>query len=314
MPDEAVVTGEGEGAATPSPQPAPKTITGMWENAEAALEKETAGQPEPAPDKAPEPPVDEPEHVKWAKRAQGLTNPETGEFDQDRILKQAFENHKQWQRWANESSQIRKILEHPEVAAAINRAYYGAPQQPSPPAAKAEEQEKSDEEILNEHIQRQAEAKIKPLEQTVELLTGKFIESEMSATKMRLDEAFGKDESGSPLYDSVRDEVGQVIAAMAQQAGMHPQVALRQLTVSGKLFDTLASAARNILWERQRAAKASAPAPQAGKPQPSTTKVTRLSPASRSSAPARSPKVVKSFADAVQAAEEELAQQGIKLQ
>lgn len=312
MPDEPVVTGDGEGAAPPSPQPAPSTITGMWENAEAALEKE-GGPPEPVPDKAPEPPADEPEHVKWAKRAQGLTNPETGEFDQDRVLKQAFENHKQWQRWANESSQIRKVLEHPEVAAAINRAFYGAPAQPASTAAKAEETEKSDEEILNEHIQRQAEAKIKPLEQTVELLTGKFIESEMTSTKMRLDETFGKDESGSPLYDSVRDEVGQVIAAMAQQAGIHPQVALRQLTVTGKLFDTLASAARNILWERQRASKQSAPAP-AAKPQPSTSKVTRLSPASRSSAPGRAPKVVKSFADAVQAAEEELAEKGIKLQ
>lgn len=228
----------------------PDSIEASYEAAEAALAKLSEGNEpdeqasEAQPESVPEP---EPEEIKWVKSIDGSVNKE-GEIIVDRLAKRAYESNKQAQTTAQENAQLRKMLQHPEVMAALNRIQN--PQAAQPKEEKPAEENLTDEQILQKFIKQTLTSELDPLRQENALLFQKFAESQVNDTMTKLKEEFGEDEEGKPVYDSVRDEVGRRLSVVAQQSGMTLPQLTEYLIRKQALYDTLSSTARNILYPK----------------------------------------------------------------
>jgi len=294
---------------------APAEAPSLAQSFEAALsehepegtgESTTQEQAAPAPDAGTA--VEEPEHVKWAKGIDGDWDPATGQFHTDRVLKRAFELNKQNQAAAQRLAQINQALQHPEIAAVLQKVYGQPQQQPAQPAKKEPEGEKTDEQILSEFVEERVKKLVSPIEQRAALVYQKYLKSEVELTRQTLREEFGK-EGDAYVYDSVAPDVVGRLSAMAQEANTTLDQLVSYLVDRGKLTDTVREVTQTILYPKIRE-KAVQTQVQTQQKQIEQKKGTRLT---SSGTPAKQVKPVKkvdSFADAVAAAEEELAQKG----
>ena len=245
--------------------------------------------------------AEEPEHVRWAKSVNGNVDPATGQIVHDRVLKQAFELNKQAQHQAQVLSQLEAVFKHPRIASVLAEiSGAAAPKLPDQPEA-----EKTDEQRLEEYVNERIQKAIGPIQAINQPLVAKYVDSEMNNTYNRLKEEFGTDDSGVPLYDTVRDQVVASLAQAAANAGLTPHDLATRLALSGKLYESFATATRNLLFpkvaEAARKAKTSGASLEAAKRAqlvPKGTPAREVKPAGRK---------VDSFEDAVEAAEEELA-------
>jgi hypothetical protein len=275
------------------------------ENGPGGAEEEAASAPEEG--KAGEAPgvtpADEPEHVKWAKSVSGNVD-EKGTLNQDRVLKQAYELHKQSQATAQQLAQLNSVLRHPEIAATLQRLASGQ----TPEAAKKEpEGEKTDEQVLSEYVKDLIKRETAGLQEQTRLAYNRAIEAESNLAYNRLCQEFGKED-----YDGIRQDIASQLAVVAQQANTTLPSLIEYLVQKGMLYDTFASAARNILYPRMKERTAAA-ATQASQKKVEDKKKLALTPKGTSPVSvAKSPKKINSFEDAAKAAEEELDEKGKK--
>lgn len=237
-----------------------------FEQAAADAEKQIAPEPQeetqetqaaepekPAVEAAPEAPQEETPWTKWVKSVSGNVGPD-GQIIPDRIHRQAYELNRQNQKTAQEIAEYRRLLSDPKVAEAIRAATSGAEVKAK---EQPEEREKTDEQILQEFVEQKAkelfEREYGPRLRDADIAWQRQFESDMVATRNRLDQEFGKDE-----YESVKEEVGQAIAHAAAEARLHPVALLQDLSRRNRLYDTLASAARNALYPKIRQAAVTA--------------------------------------------------------
>jgi hypothetical protein len=292
----------------------PQSIDDAFEAADAALNPEQGGTPEtPAPKTPAEGKVvEEPEHVRWVKSQNGMTD-EKGQPIIDRVLKQNYELNKQNQATVQAINQIQQWFQIPTVKAAIE-AHLGGGNGAAP--AKQETAEdlssKTDEQIFRDAIREEAkkvaEEMVRPLVSQLQFSVGRNLDQTFNATKAALDTEFGVSDDGTtPVYETIKNEVGAVIANTASRMGKHPHELLSTMAMQGTLFDALKSIARDLLYP-----KVSASLQEVRKK--ATTVATdqarranlpgRGSPGAQARKPA--PKV-NSFEDAARMAEEELA-------
>lgn len=267
------------------------------ESGNEAAEPETQ---EAAPEqKAPEP-EPEPEHTRWVKSVSGNVD-DKGQIIADRIYKQAYELNKQNQATAREIAQYRRMMQHPEVAAAMQRVQTGAP--PPQPAKQEPEEEKTDEQILEEFVRAKAkdlfEREYGPKLRDAEIAWTRQFNADLAATQSKLHEEFGKEE-----YEAVKEEVGAHIAEQAQLLGVHPIILLQELSRRDKLYPTLASAARNILYPRLRETISKAKA-ETEAAKVNTAKGAKLPGKGTPAAAVKQSRKIDSFQDAYKAAMDE---------
>lgn len=254
MPDVITETAPVE---TGNAKPVPVTLEKAYQTALDALDQES-GKDKEQPvtiESAPEgsgnaPPVDEPEHIKWAKSVDGYVDKETGQIISDRIAKAAYETHKQTQAQAQRLNQLEQLMKHPEVSAALTKII-----NPQPAAKIVEtvpETEKTDEEILEEWIQQQIEKQIEPLKNENQMLYQEYAQNIMTNTYTKLKDEFGNDEAGKPVYDSIKEDVARQLATAAKQANMPFETLWNELIRRGSLYETLSSTARNLLYPRMK--------------------------------------------------------------
>lgn len=306
MPSENAAPAQAESAA-PVAAPQSMDFEASARSALAEFEKgesgnADAGQGETAPEgKAGESstaPVEEPEHVKWAKSVSGNVD-DQGNLNVDRVLKQAYELNRQNQLTAQQLAQLKTVLQHPGVLKALEEATKGKPPEAEKPAPDAE---KSEIDILNDHIDERITAATKDLTERNQLLFQDLVETKLNLTYAKLCEEFGKTD-----YDGIRDQIGQQIHAVAQRANTTPQALIEFMIRNGSLYDTFASAARNILYPRLKEQRASAAAAAEQKSVEGKRNLKAM-PSGTSSKSVAKPKAIETFDDAVRAAEEELAQ------
>lgn len=196
-------------------------------------------------------PAEDPEHIKWVKSIDGDTNKETGEILVDKVAKRAYELNKQNQTVAQQLAQLQQILRNPEVAKAVLNAVSPGQKQ-AETKAEPEKTEKTDQEILDEYVDKRLEQKITPLMQENQLLYQEFARSQIKQAGDVLRQQFGNDDSGKPVFDTIGTEVAQQIALAAQKANMHPQQFLDALIRTGQLLPTLEATAKTILYGKMK--------------------------------------------------------------
>lgn len=271
-------TGEGEGE-TP---------------AEAETEPETAGIVETSN-------VEEPEHIKWVKSIDGDSDPKTGEILTDRVAKRAFELNKQAQANAQKLNQLTQLLQHPDIAPAVARLIN--PNSATSTEAKKDEEpkaERSDEQVLEDWVNKRIEQRLQPVLEENRMLYQEYANNQMVQSYAKLKDEFGSDDAGAPLYDSVREQVGQQIAQAAAANGIAPQELWNELIRRGQLYDTLASTARNLLYPKLKERVSSLQSKNIDE-----KKRTRLGPKGTPATSVKQGKSISTFADAILAAEDE---------
>lgn len=298
---------------TPESASAPVSITptpadmNLEQSFNAALGEQESGAPEPQEaqpeQETPAAPPEEPEHVKWVKSVQGNVD-EKGEIVLDRVLKQAYELNRQNQTVAQRLAQINQALQHPEVVAALQRAYG---QQPAQQPAK-QEGEKSDEEILAEFVEERVKKIVSPIEQRAQLLYQTHVLDQVNLTRATLREEFGKD-GEAYIYDQVAPDVVNRLASIAAENNVTLDAVISFLVDRGKLTDTIRELTQTILYPKIRE-KAVATQTEVKQKAIEQKKGTRLTSAGTPAKQVKAVKKIESFMDAVEAAEEELAQQG----
>jgi antitoxin component of RelBE/YafQ-DinJ toxin-antitoxin module len=296
-------------AATPQPTNIREVYEAAWDEShpEGTGTEIPAVSPAEGTESRPEA-ADEPEHIKWAKSIDGDYDKATGKFVEDRILKRAFELHKQSQSTAQKIAGLTKILQHPDILPKVRSVFEGQSAKTAEPEKKPEEL--SDEEIFRKAVQDEARKIVEPLQKQANTLYQRHIEAETQSAYLRLKEEFGTDDDGASVYDKIRDDVGKQFVQAAAQMGVTPDQLIRALVERGQLYETFASTSRNILFPtlRQKTTQAAATA-QAKKVE--DLKRVRLpqrgTPAKQVSAKGRE---VKSFRDAVEEAEKELGSTG----
>jgi hypothetical protein len=270
------------------------------EESETDAEQQETAAPDGKAETAPETSVEEPEHVKWAKSVSGNVD-DKGNLVVDRILKQAFELNRQNQTTVQQLTYLNQALRHPEIAAAIQRVISGGqPQAPEPKAA----EEKSEADVLRDHIRAVVSEQIKPVQEDSKALLDHLVLTECNLTYQQLCDEFGKAE-----FDSVGPLINQQLATAAQQSGMTLNDLIRSLVKSKSLHSVYSSTARSLLYDRVKQAKAQEVKAAERKEIETKKKLTPVPAGSSGKGAVKVPREIKTFEDAVKAAEEELAQQ-----
>ena len=236
--DAALATLEGQSASSKGTSKAKAEVPEEGVAAEAAS-SEDAGTTEVE--------VEEPEYIKWVKSIDGDSDPKTGEIIIDKVAKRAFELNKQAQTNAQKLNQLNQLLQHPALAPHVQRIIAGGNGEVVE-AKPEEKKDRTDEEVLEDWVNKRIEDRLKPLVEENRMLYNQYAENTMAVAYSKLKDEFGADDAGKPMYDSVREQVGEQLAAAATQAGVKPQDLWNELIKRGTLYDTLASTARNILY------------------------------------------------------------------
>lgn len=254
--------------------------------------------------------AEEPEHLKWVKSQSGFVDPATGQVNLEAVAKQAYELNRYNQTTAQNLNQLGALLRHPKIAAAMQEVVQGIqpPQAGQQPAG--EQPDKSEEEILAEFIQSKIDATIGPVQQQAAYAYQQFESSQMQLAYQQLKNDFGttkiegKDVS---VYDTIAGHVDQQILAEAANVGATVPQYMSYLIRSGQLYPKYNTLARAVLFPtlQQRNQQAAVQTQQTNLEKQKRTTLT-----GKTSTPAvrTGNKKVSSFADAVAAAEEELAQ------
>ena len=241
MPD-APAPAAAESATTDSPM-------SFEQAAEAALGEQSGSAPAqdataPSEGKAettPAPiPVEEPDYVRWVKSVSGNTDAQ-GNINVDRVLKQAYELNRQNQLVAQKLSQFNQALQHPEIQKVVMRL--ANPQQAQEPA----QAELTDEQILNQHIEKIIEQRmspvLSPLQEQAQLAFERAVKAETDSAFYALQEEFGKDE-----FNSVIPEIQNQLQMASLQSGVPIPQILGLMVQRGALYPAMAQIARNALF------------------------------------------------------------------
>jgi len=249
MPEEVTPAVE---SAPETPESEPSTFEESSDAAQKELESsETETAAETTPTVETTPPTEESvetkvedtdaEHIAWAKSIKGHFDSEKG-FDTERLTKQAFELNKQNQSQAVNLKQLQEAFQHPEIAEVFRKVYLqGTPSEPTVTADKPDS-EKTNEEILTDFVDKRYDQKIGPIVQQNQFAYQKLLQDEYKATAETMKSEFDN-------YDEISQQVNNVVAQAAVDAGVTNVVLLEYLAVNGKLVDTFRSAARNLLYK-----------------------------------------------------------------
>lgn len=278
-------------------QAAEAALASGEESAAAAVTQEAAALQEGEAVEAPVSAPDVPEHVRWAKSVSGNAD-DQGNLIPDRLAKQAFELNKQYQPVVQRLAQLEKVLQHPRILAAMNEL-----NQPAPSPTKQDAAEKTDEQILQEFVDKQIEERTAPLKQQAALAYQRAIQAETETAYVKLCEEFGKEQ-----YDGIAPQIGAQMQAASQQSGIPVQQLIEFLVQRGQLYSTFEAAARSHLYPqlRDQVKKVQETASQQKLEEKKRTTVVPAKGVSAASVTKAAPKI-ESFEDAIRAAEEELA-------
>lgn len=240
MADEVIAPEEGTAEQ-------PETLEASYESALNSL-KQGTGNEEQQPDTVEATPAPDPDHIKWVKSIDGDYDKEKGEINVDRLAKRAYELNKQAQTTAQKIASIERLLQRPEMREALDRVRN--PQAPKAETKPETEENLTDEQILKNWLKEQLGEVITPLKQENQLLYAEYAKNQISNTLNQLKDEFGTDEDGTPVYDSVKEQVGQQLAQIAQNYNMPVDAFVHQLIRQNLLYQTLSSTARNFLYPK----------------------------------------------------------------
>jgi len=230
---------------------APETLEASYESALNSLNQGT-GNEEQQPDAEQEPPAPDPDHIKWVKSIDGDYDKDKGEINVDRLAKRAYELNKQAQTTAQKIASIERLMQRPEMREALDRVRN--PQAPKQETKPEPEENLTDEQILKRWLKDEVDSRlgdvVNPLKQENQLLYAEYAKNQINNTLQQLKDEFGADEDGTPVYESVKDQVGQQLAAIASNANIPVEAFVHQLIRQNLLYQTLSSTARNILYPK----------------------------------------------------------------
>jgi hypothetical protein len=306
---EQQMDGSVEEYSAPTPQAEPSSIEESWE-----LARHGANDQTPAYDTAAQGVPDEgtaqaePEHLRWAKSIQGDVNPD-GTLNVEAVARRAYELNRGFQTQAQQIAQIRQFLSDPQVVQAIAQIR-GQQQQAAPVPAEKPLDEKTDEELFAELVQRQVDEKLKaiaPILVQTQTLHQERLGRIKAETLQQLAMEFGP-ESPVPIQQ-IEPFLMQRIQMTAQQMGTTPQVIFDHLAERGNLYQALAAQAREIAFLIQReTGKTPVVEPMSPTPQQQRNPVrANLSRPGSPSSVSPAERDISNFEDAWQAAKEELA-------
>jgi len=305
---EQQMDGSVEEYSAPTPQAEPSSIEESWELARGTSERTTPDSVESEP-AAPEGNASqEPDHIAWAKSRPWNVLPD-GNLNIDAVVKQAFELNRGFQTQAQQIAQIRQFLSDPQVVQAIAQIR-GQQQQAAPAPAEKPLDEKTDEELFAELVQRQVDEKLKaiaPILVQTQTLHQERLGRIKAETLQQLAMEFGP-ESPVPIQQ-IEPFLMQRIQMTAQQMGTTPQVIFDHLAERGNLYQALAAQAREIAFLIQReTGKTPVVEPMSPTPQQQRNPVrANLSRPGSPSYVSPAERDISNFEDAWQAAKEELA-------
>ena len=244
MADEIIAPDEGTAEQ-------PETLEASYESALNSLNQGT-GNEEQQPETVEVKPVPDPEHIKWVKSIDGDYDKEKDQINVDRLAKRAYELNKQAQTTAQKIAAIDRLMQRPEMRDALDRIKN--PQAPKAETKPELEENLTDEQILEKWLNDKLASKlgevVNPLKQENQLLYAEYAKNQINNTLQQLKDEFGADEDGTPVYDSVKEQVGQQLAAIAQNYNMPVDAFVNQLIRQNLLYQTLSSTARNILYPK----------------------------------------------------------------
>ena len=166
------------------------------------------------------------------KSIDGDSDPETGEIIIDKVAKRAFELNKQAQTNAQKLNQLNQLLQHPALAPHVQRIIAGSNGEVVE-VKPEEKKDRTDEEVLEDWVNKRIEDRLKPLVEENRMLYNQYAENTMAVAYSKLKDEFGADDAGKPMYDSVRAQVREQLAAAATQAGVKPQDLWNELIKRG---------------------------------------------------------------------------------
>lgn len=242
---------ESNAPAEGTAEQAPETLEASYESALNSLNQGT-GNDEQQPEEVEEKPAPDPEHIKWVKSIDGDYDKEKGQINVDRLAKRAYELNKQAQTTAQKIAAIDRLMQHPEMREALDRMKN--PQAPKAATVTETQENLTDEQILEKWLNEKLASKlgevVNPLKQENQLLYAEYAKNQIGNTLNQLKDEFGTDEDGTPVYDSVKEQVGQQLAAIAQSQNMPVDAFVHQLIRQNLLYQTLSATARNILFPK----------------------------------------------------------------